>query len=96
MKRYVVAWITRRGRADWPHARTIEAENAKEYEWQYSNDGGESWKPLTNAEIWEGNRSNILTFTALKNYDQLQFRCVVSNQDGSVKSQPILLTVLTD
>ena len=75
---------------------SIEAENAKEYEWQYSNDGGESWKPLTNAEIWEGNRSNILTFTALKNYDQLQFRCVVSNQDGSVKSQPILLTVLTD
>lgn len=30
MKRYVIAWITRRGRADWPHARTIEAKNAKD------------------------------------------------------------------
>lgn len=30
MRRYVVAYITRRGRADWPHAMTIEAENAKD------------------------------------------------------------------
>lgn len=30
MKRYVVAYITRRGRTDWPHAKTVEAENAKD------------------------------------------------------------------
>lgn len=30
MRRYVVAYITRRGRTDWPHSKTIEAENAKD------------------------------------------------------------------
>ena len=30
MKRYVVAYITRRNHCDWPHSKTIEASNAKE------------------------------------------------------------------
>lgn len=45
MKRYVVAYLNRHGRADWPKSRTIEAENAKdarrlfnEWYWSRSDD----------------------------------------------------------
>lgn len=37
MRRYVVAYITRRGRTDWPHARTIEAETAKDAREAFDN-----------------------------------------------------------
>lgn len=37
MKRYVVAYITRRGRTDWPHAMTLQAENAKDAREQFDH-----------------------------------------------------------
>jgi len=44
MNKYVIAYINRRGHADWPRSKTIEAKNAKEArkvfdDWYWSRGG---------------------------------------------------------
>ena len=69
------------------------AKNAKTYQWQYSTDNGETWQDLTNESIWKGCHSAHLLFTVEMKWDQFMFRCMISNDDGTVYSTTTKLTV---
>ena len=73
---------------------SIEAENARNYQWQYSKDRGKTWKPLRNSKVWEGNEAATLTFKATLSQDLMLIRCEVSSGAGTVTSKPLQLSVL--
>ncbi len=59
---------------------SVEATGAATYQWQYYN--GSNWKSLTDDEVWRGNKTNTLTFTADDTYEGVPFRCVVKDSAG--------------
>lgn len=73
---------------------SVEADNARTYQWQYSKDGGKTWTPLRNSKVWGGNEAAELTFNATLSQDETLFRCAVTNPAGTVESQPVRLSVL--
>ncbi len=73
---------------------SVEAENARTYQWQYSKDKGKTWKPFRNSKIWEGSEAATLTFRATLSQDLMMIRCAVSSGAGTVTSKPLQLSVL--
>ena len=69
---------------------TVAAEEAEAYQWQFSDDGGLSWQPIPGA------RESSYTLTAAKTMNGQQYRCQISNQDGTVESDPATLSVKLD
>ena len=59
------------------------------YQWQVSKDGGASWKDCTSS----GNDMSTFGFTAKASYSGWQYRCIVTNANGSVTSTAATLTV---
>lgn len=66
----------------------IVGSNAK-YQWQYSADGGKTWK----TSYGKGAKTRVLSFQALKKFDRRQYRCRVKNGTGTAFSAPAKLTV---
>ncbi len=69
---------------------TVKASNADSYQWQYSKDGGASWgsSPAT------GNKTDTLQLTATVSRDGYQYRCKITNGDGTVYSKAATLDVV--
>ena len=67
---------------------TATGENLH-YQWQYKKPGSSSWIK------WSGKTEASISFRASDKNDGYQYRCVVSNVDGSVKSNAATLTVRT-
>ena len=61
------------------------------FRWETSKDG-ENWKKSSA----EGSDTNKLSFTATKNLNGRYYRCVVSNDEGEVTSEPALLTTVSN
>ena len=59
------------------------------YQWQYSTDGGKTWKN------WSGKTSASVSVTATANNDGVYYRCKVTNAAGSVFSTGAKLTTVT-
>ena len=59
------------------------------YQWQYSNDGGNSWHNKTGAT------ATTYTVTAKASYDGMLYRCKVTNNGGSVYTSTAKLTVVS-
>ena len=57
------------------------------YQWQYSKDGGSSWKSKSGAT------KSSYTVTAKESYDGMLYRCRVTNSGGTVTSRKAKLTV---
>ena len=61
------------------------------YQWQYSKDGGNTWKNLSKTTYGS---SDSLTFTAKASYDGYQYRCVVTLTDKrKITSDAAALTI---
>ena len=58
------------------------------YQWQYSTNGGTSWINCTTAA-----NTSVFSFTAAERFNGRRFRCVVTNQNGSVASNSAKLTI---
>ena len=73
---------------------TIEATGVGDlsYQWQTSTDGGTTWKDtgLT------GNKTDRLYWTATDAHNGRQYRCVVSDANGSVTSEAATLTIVEE
>lgn len=67
----------------------IVGSNVK-YQWQYSADGGKTWK----TSYGKGSKTRVLSFKALKKFDKRQYRCRVKNNTGTTFSAPAKLTVI--
>ena len=65
------------------------AGDSPSYRWQYSADGGTSWTNCTSS----GSKTSVFSFTAAERLDGRRFRCVVTNQYGSVTSNAATLTI---
>ena len=61
------------------------------FRWETSKDG-ENWKKSSA----EGSDTNKLSFTATENLNGRYYRCVVSNDEGEVTSEPALLTTVSN
>lgn len=59
------------------------------YQWQYSTNGGSSWSNCSSS----GAKTSTFSFTAAERFDGRRFRCVVTNQYGSVVSNAAKLTI---
>ena len=61
------------------------------YQWQYSNDGGKSWRNSGAS----GNKTASLKVTTKAGYTGLQYRCVITDANGKVmRSHAAVLTVV--
>ncbi len=58
------------------------------YQWQYKKSGSSTWYDSTST----GNKTATLTVEATKARNNMQFRCVIKNSEGSVKSSAVKLT----
>lgn len=58
------------------------------YQWQYSDDAGSTWSNLS------GKTSSSYSVTASTSINNRRFRCVVTNDSGSVNSSSAKLTVV--
>ena len=65
---------------------TATGENLR-YQWQYKKPGSDTWYN------WSGKTSASITFNGTSTNNGYQYRCVVSNDDGSVASAAATLTV---
>lgn len=65
------------------------AGDSPSYRWQYSADGGTSWANCTSS----GYNTSTFSFTAAERFNGRRFRCVVTNQYGSVTSNAAKLTI---
>ncbi len=70
---------------------TVTATGAAKYQWQYSTDGGKTWK----RSPADGNRTAAVSVAAAVSKNGYRYRCVVSNGSGSVASDAAALTVIT-
>ncbi|MCR5148640.1 MAG: immunoglobulin domain-containing protein [Eubacterium sp.] len=58
------------------------------YQWQFSSDGGKTWK---NSGV-SGNNTNTISFTATDKLDGRMFRCVVTAGNKSLYTDEVTLT----
>lgn len=65
----------------------VEALDAVSYQWEYSKDGGKTWK------VWAGRTEKTLTTTGTTSNDGCLYRCKITNVAGTVVSNPAKLTV---
>ena len=61
------------------------------YQWQYSVNGGGSWKNCGSG----GYDTDTFTFTMKETFSGRQYRCVVSQNGADVVSQPAVITLAT-
>ena len=64
----------------------------REYQWQKSSDGGETWDDIIVA-LYEDHISTIEVYPA-GDYDGCQYRCIVSNESGEVISDTAKLRAI--
>ena len=62
---------------------------ALSYQWQYSADGGKTWKN------WSGKTSSSVSVTATANNNGVRYRCRVKNAAGTAYSAAAKLTVVS-
>ena len=67
--------------------KVVAAGVGMSYQWQYSTDGGTTWKNKSGAT------SASYTVTAKASYNGIQYRCKVTNSIGTATSNPATLTV---
>ena len=68
----------------------VEAENATAYQWQYRTSESGTWKSLSSAVY----KAASFDYTVKETNNGYQYRCLVSNGDSEVISEPITLIVV--
>ncbi len=66
----------------------VTATGAESYQWQYSKDSGSTWSNCTGTAA-------SFTFKAKASFNGYQYRCIVTNENGSTTSNAATLTVLS-
>ena len=70
----------------------VRSSGAPSYQWQYQKPGESAWQ-----DVSEGGSSALLTLTNVEESDNgCLFRCKVTNEDGSVFSDAVRLTVVVE
>ena len=67
---------------------SASGENLR-YQWYYKKPGAASWIK------WAGKTSASISFKGISSNNGCQYRCIVSNEAGSVTSEAVTLTVLS-
>ena len=70
---------------------SVKATNVKSYQWQYSTDGGSTWRDVSNDSIWVGSQKSSLSFIYKKRYEGYFFRCKLTNKAGTIYSNAAAL-----
>lgn len=65
------------------------------YQWQVSTDGGGSWNPTLDGSTYTNSGTATLSvLVATSSMHNYQYRCRVTDNSGSVNSNPALLTII--
>ncbi len=73
---------------------SVEGNFICEYQWQLSMNGGSSFNNLTEAGLYSNVNTATLNITgAINPMDGWQYRCVVTNNNGSINSQAATTTI---
>lgn len=65
------------------------------YQWQVSTDGGGSWNPTLDGSTYANSGTATLSvLVATSSMHNYQYRCRVTDNSGSVNSNPALLTII--
>ena len=71
---------------------TVKSSNTDSYQWQILYKG--KWSSMTNDSVWLGNKTDTLSFTATNANVEYQYRCVLTNADGSTETEPVVFTLV--
>jgi hypothetical protein len=73
---------------------TVAADNADDYQWQMSSDGGNSFYDIEESALFSGTATSELTITeAGVTLNGMAFRCAVAKDDCQISSEMALLEV---
>jgi len=72
---------------------SVEATNPDSWQWQVSTDEGITFTDISDDAIYSDCNTSILSFTSNTDLTNYQFRCVLSNEGGTVTSDAATLTV---
>jgi D-alanyl-D-alanine carboxypeptidase len=75
---------------------SLTARNAQNYQWQRQSIDGSTWADLVEDSVYHNTRTAFLHVHALHSMDGEHYRCVVSNDAGSVTSHSVALHVFSD
>ena len=71
----------------------VKSNNTDSYQWQILYKG--KWSSMTNDSVWQGNKTDTLSFTATNANANYQYRCVLTNADGSTETEPVVFTLIS-
>ncbi len=72
---------------------SISAENAEFYQWQVSNDDGDSFLNISDNDTYSNSATENLSVVSSNELNNNKYRCIVSNEWGKVNSESAVLTI---
>ena len=75
--------------------KVVASGSGLSYQWQFSGDGGKSWKNITSSS-YTGVKTATMKVPATPARSGNRYRCIVKNSAGTVYSNTVKLTVLTN
>ncbi len=72
---------------------TVAAENAEQYRWQVSRDGGITFSALTDDTVYSGTATDTLRVLFIPPPDSTRYRCEISNAAYHIFTDSVLLTL---
>ena len=74
---------------------TVVAENADSYQWQIDRNDGKGFVALNDTWLWKGTKTASFSFVLDASRENIPFRVVVTNAQGSVTSEAVKATIAT-
>jgi len=72
---------------------SVEATNPDTWQWQVSTNEGSTFTDISDTETYSNFNTSELSFTAITALNNYQYRCVLSNEGGTVTSDAATITV---
>lgn len=72
---------------------SVEGNNITSYQWQVSSDNGTEWSDIINNSVYSGANTNTLSVIVSDTDDETLYACIVSNENGDMKSNSAVLSV---
>ena len=74
---------------------TVASSNATSYQWKYKTATGTKWNNIREDNAYfTGGKTDTLTFALTQTYSTWTYKCVLTNEDGTVESDIVGITIV--